>query len=66
MAEKVNKIYTYFSQFGYSQEIKMHVTVMLAEPCRICCLNYETEHQLRDKTINCNVIEVLCARCHHR
>ena len=44
----------------------MHVTVMLAELCRICWLNHETEHQLRDKTINFNVIEVLCARCHHR
>ena len=44
----------------------MHVKVMLAELCRICWLNHETKHQLRAKTINFNVIEVLCARCHHR
>ena len=54
--------YAYFSQFGHSQLIKMQVTVMLAELCRVCWLNHGTNHQLRDKTINCNLVEVLCAR----
>ena len=29
-------------------------------------VNHETNHQLRDKTISCNVIAVLCAWCHHK
>ena len=43
--------YAYFPQFRHSQWVKMHVTVMLAELCRICWLNHETNQQLRDKTI---------------
>ena len=56
----------YFPQFRRSQWSKMHVMVMLAELCRICWLNHETNHHLRDKIINCNDFEVICARCHHK
>ena len=38
----------------------------ISSPCEPDSSGELINHQLHDKTINCNVAAVLCAKCHHK